>query len=177
MRILLVAIASFTFLTPRAQTQTPFGAISYAQWQPFRGYSPMGDSSHFNQKWYLTPYAAVSAGFGFFNGIGATMISAPVGLQLNHSINNNLVAFAGVSASPTFFNFNSAFTNSHLNASYPGNAFPNAYALGLNTRVEMGLMYMNDAKTFSISGSIGVERGSYPTFPVYPTSRPATKSR
>jgi hypothetical protein len=175
MRILLILLASITFLSSGAQTYLPPGSMGYAQWQPFRSYMPIGDSSHLNQKWYLMPYAAISAGIGFGNGVGATMISAPVGIQLNHPLNNNLVAFAGVSVAPTFFNFNSAFTSQGLNASYPGGAFPNAYGFGLNTRVEMGLMYINDAKTFSISGSIGVERGSYPIFPSYPGNRTNTK--
>jgi len=39
--------------------------------------------------------------------------------------------------------------------------------LGVYSRAELGLMYVNDAKTFSVSGSIGVQRSSYPVYP-YP---------
>jgi hypothetical protein len=50
----------------------------------------------------------------------------------------------------------------------------NPYGFGLNSRVDIGLMYINDARTFSISGSIGVERGTYP---VYPSNRVTTKKQ
>jgi hypothetical protein len=98
---------------------------------------------------------------------------APVGLQVNHPLNNNLIAFAGISTAPTFFSFNHSFTDPALSKYYPGSYLPNTYSFGINSRVEMGLMYINDAKTFSISGSIGVEQSSYP---VYPVSRMNTKN-
>jgi hypothetical protein len=123
-----------------------------------------------NQKWYFSKYAGISAGFGFFNGGSTTYISAPFVLQLNHPLNNNLIAFAGISAAPTFFSFSHSFTDPALYKSYPGSYPPGSYGFGMNPRVEMGLMYINDAKTFSISGSIGVERSSYPIFPVEPTN-------
>jgi hypothetical protein len=47
---------------------------------------------------------------------------------------------------------------------YPGNNFSRP-DFGLNARVEGGLIYTNDAKTFSISGSVGIEKGSYPVYP------------
>jgi hypothetical protein len=34
-------------------------------------------------------------------------------------------------------------------------------------------MYINDAKTFSISGSISAERGVYPVMPYYPMNHAA----
>jgi len=33
----------------------------------------------------------------------------------------------------------------------------------LNPTLNMGLMYVNDARTFSVSGSISVQRNYYPT--------------
>jgi len=33
------------------------------------------------------------------------------------------------------------------------------------SRAELGLMYINNDKTFSISGSIGIEKNSYPLYP------------
>ena len=36
--------------------------------------------------------------------------------------------------------------------------------LCVSSRADIGLMYVNDAKTFSISGSIGIERDNYPAF-------------
>ena len=38
-------------------------------------------------------------------------------------------------------------------------------SVGLYSRAELGLQYINDERTFSISGSIGVERSSYPVLP------------
>jgi hypothetical protein len=160
MRLILLVFASMVLLSAKAQSYLPVSTLNFAQWQPFSTYHTLSDSNNLNQKWYLTKYVGISAGFGFFNGAGGSFISAPVGLQLNHPLNNNLIAFAGVSAAPAFFNFSNSFTN----PSYPGNV-PNAYGFGLNSRVDLGLMYINDAKTFSISGSIGVDRYSYPVFP------------
>ncbi|HEV3223813.1 MAG TPA: hypothetical protein VGZ90_13085 [Puia sp.] len=161
MRLILLIFASMALLSAKAQTYLPVSSMNFTQWQPFPAYQPFSSDNILNQKWYLTKYAGISAGFGFFNGAGGSFISSPVGLQLNHSLNNNLIAFAGVSAAPTFFNFSSSFTN----PSYPGNYMTNAYGFGLNSRVDVGLMYINDAKTFSISGSIGIDRYSYPVFP------------
>lgn len=174
MRIILGIIASLSFLSPKAQTHLPVGGINYTQWLPFPGYNQLRDSSNFHQKWYVSKYSGLSAGFGFFNGGSATVLSVPVGLQLNHPLNNNLIAFAGISAAPSFFSFSHSFTDPAFNKSYPGSYMPNAYSFGLNSRIDMGLMYINDARTFSISGSIGVERGSYP---VYTSNRTNTKKR
>jgi hypothetical protein len=158
-------LVSMAFHSTKAQTYLPVSSMNFMQWQPFSAYHPYSDSNHLNQSWYVTKYLGISAGFGFFNGTGGSFISAPVGLQLNHTLSNNLIAFAGVSVAPTFFNFSSSFTN----PSYPGN-MPNAYGFGLNSQVNLGLMYINDAKTFSISGSVGVDRYSYPVFPTQRTS-------
>lgn len=158
-------LVSIAFPAAKAQSNLPGSTLNFAPWQPFSVYHPYSDSNNLNQGWYLSKYAGISAGFGFINGTGGSFISAPVGLQLNHPLNNNLIAFAGVSVAPTLFNFSSSFTNS----SYPGN-MQNAYGLGLNSRVDLGLMYINDAKTFSISGSIGVDRYSYPVFPTQRTN-------
>ncbi len=143
----------------------PGAGINFMQSFPLPGDHLSINDNPLNQKWYFSKYAGISAGFGFFNGGSTTYISAPLGLQLNHPLNNNLIAFAGISAAPTFFSFSHSFTDPALNKYYPGSYLPNTYSFGINTRVEMGLMYINDAKTFSISGSISVERSSYPIFP------------
>jgi hypothetical protein len=116
------------------------------------------DSSYYIQnaqskKWFLTSYSSVGIGFNFFNGSTAAVVSAPVGLQLNRQLNNNLYAFTGVSLAPTFF-------SSGIKP-YTGNGFKSDN-LGLYSSVNMGLTYVNDARTFSISSSIGVERSNYP---------------
>jgi hypothetical protein len=164
MRIILTLLALFFFLSPKAQTHLPVNN-GYIQWSPFNYYHPIPDSSQMNSKWYFSKYAGISAGFGFYNGGSSTFISAPAGLQINRPLNNNLVAFAGVSAAPTFFSFNRSFTDPLLYKSYPGYNPSNAYGFGIGSRVELGLMYINDTKTFSISGSIGIESSSYPVYP------------
>jgi hypothetical protein len=174
MRILLLILISISFLSSKAQTHLPVSNMNFGQSLLYPGYNSFSDSSHLNQKWYFSKYVAISAGSFFYNGGGGTFLSAPVGLQLNHPLNNNLIAFAGISAAPAFFNLNSTFANPLFYKSYPGSYMSNPYGFGLNSRVEMGLMYINDAKTFSISGSIGVERSSYP---VYPTERTNTKKQ
>ena len=173
MRILWLIIALFPFLS-KAQSPLPVGSLNFSQPIYFPGYPSFGDSNQFNQKWYFTKYAAISTGAVFYNGGGGTFLSAPVGLQLNHPLNNNFVAFAGISAAPTFFNYNSLYTGPVFNKSYPGNYMSNPYGFGMNSRVDIGLMYINDARTFSISGSIGVERGTYP---VYQSNRVITKKQ
>lgn len=168
MRFKLWILATMFFVSSKAQTLLPYGGINSMRWIPLPGSHLPGDSNQVNQKWYFSKYAGISAGFSFFNGGSATYISAPFVLQLNHPLNNNVTAFAAVSASPTFYSFNNAFTNPTAGKYYPGSYPPNTYNFGMNSRVEMGLMYINDARTFSISGSIGVERSSYP---FYPTER------
>jgi hypothetical protein len=175
MRLVMIILAMGFFLSSKAQAPMPVGSANFMLWQPFPAFNRLDDSTHLNQKWYFTKYASVNAGFGFYNGGSSTYISVPVGVQLNHPLNNNLIAFAGISAAPVFFSFNNAFMNPAFNKSYPGPYMVNPYSFGMNSRVEMGLMYINDAKTFSISGSIGIERGYYPVYPVYPAERAPVK--
>ena len=162
-------------MTTRAQTHIPTGSMGFSQWFPLGTYHPLGDTSNPNQKWFFTKYAAISAGYIFYNGGGGSVLSAPVGLQVTRELNNNLYAFAGVSVAPTFFSYNSSYYNSQVNKSYPGGYLPNTYSFGMNSRVEMGLMYVNDARTFSISGSIGIERSTNPYYPAYPPNRTNTR--
>jgi hypothetical protein len=168
-------LALFSFLSSMAQTHLPVSSVNFSQSLFFPGYQIIGDSNQLNQKWFFSKYAAISTGAFFYNGGGGTFLSAPVGLQLNHPLNNNLIAFAGVSAAPAFFNYNSLYTDPVFSKSYPGSYPTSPYGFGFNSRVDIGLMYINDARTFSISGSIGVERGTYPVY--YPTNRVVTKKQ
>lgn len=118
------------------------------------------NDSIYQKKWFVSKYSGISTSFLFFKGGNATVISAPLGLQLNRRLTNNVFVFAGASITPAYVNFNS-FMNSGYNKTGLGNSF-NSARLGLNARAELGLMYINDEKTFSISGSIGIERNSYP---------------
>lgn len=145
-------------------------AQSFTQnsWQPgvfgnsFMHTIPSRDSSQ-HSKWSFSKYASASFGYSFFRGGSASFVSVPVGVQLNRQLSNNLYAFTGVSVAPVFFNFNSTLIPSGSDKTN-GAFFTKGNNMALFSRAELGLMYVNDAKTFSISGSIGVERNSMPVY-------------
>jgi hypothetical protein len=176
MRTLLTALVLTSFLFTKGQSHlpipsTPYGyspAIGYLPWTGFMP-SYLGSGGDPNRKWQLRPYASLSAGYMFLNGGGTSYLSAQTGVALFHPLSKNISAFGAVSASPVLFNVNRLYTDPALNSS---NSFSHPYNLGLNAGVQAGLMYTNDDKTFSISGSVGIDRGSYP---LYPANRPATR--
>ena len=122
-----------------------------------------------NKKLFFSSYKSISTSYMFFNGGSAFVVAAPIGMQLNYKLNNNLFAFAGASVAPAYVNFNRSFISSDINKMYPYNGL-RSNGVGLYSRAEMGLMYVNDARTFSISGSIGVERSSNPFLPYQQTN-------
>jgi hypothetical protein len=160
MRILLLLLALTSFISTRAQTPLYPGMMNYAQRNPLSYVNPVIDSNLSKKKWSLHKYGGISASYSFFNGGSASVFSVPLGLQLNRQLNNNLYAFAGISAAPSYINFSRSFINADIKKY-------NTNSLGLYSRFEAGLMYVNDARTFSISGSIGVERNSFPVYPYY----------
>ncbi|MGI8638034.1 MAG: hypothetical protein ACR2KZ_21770 [Segetibacter sp.] len=113
------------------------------------------------KKWFFSKYSGISTSFTFFKGGNATVVSAPVGLQLNRRLNNNLYAFAGVSVAPAYVNFNRSFMTTDATKFNGNNNLFKSSSLGIYSRAELGLQYINDDRTFSISGSIGVERNNY----------------
>ena len=119
-----------------------------------------------DKKWSFGPYSAISTGLVFLNGGSAAFLSVPLGLQLNRRLNNNLYAFAGVSAAPVYINFNRSFLSPDFDKAGQHYPFLHSNNFGMSSRAELGLKYVNDEKTFSISGSISVERDSYPLFPL-----------
>jgi len=167
MRTTVVLIIMMVSLTLKAQTFFPGSFADYTQRQAFINRSPFNDSAQ-NKKWFLNKYSGISTSFSFFKGGNATMIAVPVGLQLNRRLNDNLYGFAGVSIAPAYVNFNYSFLATDINKTWQGNTFLKSNSFGMYSRAEMGLMYINDEKTFSISGSIGIERSTYPMYPVYP---------
>jgi len=153
MRTLLLLITLISSLLVEAQIpKQSFEDSSYIQHKQ-------------SKKWFLTSSSNIGIGFNFFNGGTATVVSAPVGLQLNRRLNNNFYAFTGVTLAPTYVNFGRSFVSPGMKST-AGNGFKSDY-FGLYSSVNMGLMYVNDARTFSISGSVGVARSSYP-MPLYP---------
>ena len=170
MQIILGAIILMCWLSPKAQTYLPgvVNSIGFSQWAPLPDFYQADKNIPSNPKWFFSKYAAISAGFAFYPGASATFISTPIGLNINRQITNNFYGFAGVYAAPTFVSFNhNNFMNPANGQSYPGN-LSNPYSFGINPGIQAGLMYVNDARTFSISGSINVQRTSYPVYPVAP---------
>jgi hypothetical protein len=158
MRMLLTLFACFTFFAPSAQTHL---FVPYSQFAvPFSRFVNPG----LNHGWQLQPFASASLGYTFIGG-GISYLSAPVGIALYHPLNNNFTAFGAATVAPTVFHFNSLYMAS---PGYPGNNFT---ALGVNAGITGGVIYTNDAKTFSISGSISVQRGSYPVY-IPPATNP-----
>ncbi|MHA4843952.1 hypothetical protein ACX0G7_07310 [Flavitalea antarctica] len=165
MRVLLLIFGCLFFLAGSAQQGVPLGIMNNTQMGGFPHFSQQTDSNTLNRKWSLNKYAGISSSFGFYNGGSTSMISAPVGLQLNRMLSKNLYAFAGVSVAPSYFTYNRSFNDFNIYKTNPGNSRINSNGFGIYSRVEAGLMYINDEKTFSISGSIGMDRSTYPIYP------------
>lgn len=166
MRIPLLLISVFVCSALNAQSVVSPQFGNYLQQQVLTGQNSSDSLS--TPKWLLTSYKGLSTGITVFRGGHASFVSAPMGLQLNRRLNDNLYAFANVSVSPSFVSFNSSFLST-------GMPKPNIYNFnqnnfGIYPAASVGLMYINDAKTFSISGSITTERYSYPMPPYYPVN-------
>jgi hypothetical protein len=168
MRKLLAILFSLSLFSARAQYHLPIPGWGYGvgAWQSL----PMPGTRLTNEKWQLIPSAGLSAGYVYANHSGVSYLTAPLSLTLYHPLTPNVTAFGGVYAAPTVFSGN-------LYAPSPYNQFSGAdftRGLGINAGIMGGLMYTNDAHTFSISGSVHVERGSYP---VYSPTRQSTNSK
>lgn len=164
MRLIIVLAAIVVSTTIKAQSPA-FGYNNFMQRPLFNRTLNFSDSSFNQKKWFFTKYSGVSTSFSFFKGGNATVVAVPVGIQLNRRLNDNLFAFAGVNAAPAYINFQQAFFNNNIKGIQNKYSF-DQHNLGLYSRAEVGLMYVNDAKTFSISGSFGVETNNYP-YPYY----------
>jgi hypothetical protein len=124
-------------------------------------------SGPWHKQWQLSTFGGLSSNYSFLNGGSVGILSAPVGLQLTRRLNTNWYAFAGLSAAPAFFNVSGALRDPGFNKTYPGNMPYDTNRFGIYSGAEAGLLYINDEKTFSISGSVHVGRSSYPLYPSY----------
>lgn len=167
MRIIFLTISLFFFASVKAQT------ILSAETGITRQKPDVSNSNAYEslskQKWFFSSYHGLSTTVSFFKGGHASVFSAPMGLQLNRRINNNLYAFANVTVAPSYISINpsylTGFNKNQSNHSFNQNSF------GLYPAASLGLMYVNDAKTFSISGSISAEKTVYPALPYYPANQ------
>lgn len=168
MRIIFISILLIVVITVKAQTIMPLSLTGYTPYSGFHNYNFNDSTPH--SKWFLSKYGGVSTSFVFYNGGHATVFSTPLNMQLNRRLNNNLYAFTGISVAPVYIN-NNTFLSADINKANASNQFWQPHKLGMYARAEAGLMYINDAKTFSISGSIGIERSSYPALPYYQVNK------
>lgn len=165
MRLFFLLVCLFFFVTVKSQTILSPGT-GFASQSP----ALLNDSHSHNSpsKWFFSSYRGLSTSVSFFKGGNASVFSAPMGLQLNRRLNNNLYAFANVTVAPSYISINPSYL-SGLNKNFTNSPF-NQNSFGLYPAASFGLMYMNDAKTFSISGSISAEKSMYPGVPYYPVN-------
>lgn len=123
--------------------------------------SNQSNHNYSGKKWFVSKYMGISTSAGFYNGSMSTIFFAPIGLQLNRKINSNWYAFAGISATPAYIGFNHSFISANTNKFMQPNSLNSVGNFNMFPKAELGLMYINDQKTFSISGSISVEKSNY----------------
>ena len=162
MRLLLTVITILLFSALKAQTISPgftgdiYTGSLYHNKHLYDSTAP--------KKWFVSRSIGISAGYSFSKGGNASFIAAPLSLQLNRRLNNNLYAFAGVSVAPAYVTYSGTFMNTDLSKVNTNNNFYKTGQLGVYSSAALGLMYVNDARTFSISGSISIEKDNYPMY-------------
>lgn len=164
----LLALLLFT-TTLKAQTFIAgrFTPNNYSGWY---GNERFHVDSSTQKKWSFSRYSALSTSYHFSRGGQAMIVAAPVAMQFNRRLTNNLYAFANASIAPAYVSFNRSFIAGDFNKIARNKSFFNASNLDMYSSFSLGLQYVNDEKTFSLSGSIGVERSSYPLLPYYRTN-------
>lgn len=119
------------------------------------------DTTNRYNKWFVTKYTGISTGFMAWKGGGGSFLAAPMALQLNRQLTNNLFAFGNISATPTIFHSNSLFLAQPASGKNFGPMRANNTNFGINPAAQIGVMYISNDRTFSISGSVSVSRSNY----------------
>lgn len=169
MRAFLIVVMLFVFVSVKSQSVVSPGVSFYRQQHAFNNGHLHNSLS--TRKWFFSSYSGLSTSISFFKGGNASIFSAPLVLQLNRRLSNNWYAFVNVSVAPSYVGINPSYLGG-FNKNFSNNPFKQN-SFGLYPAASMGVMYMNDAKTFSISGSVSAERGYYPGMPYYPVSNVA----
>lgn len=153
LRTILFAVVFMSGMAVQAQTDTSFSAMNN-----FKRPLQINDTNYLHKKWFVTKYAGVSTGFMAFKGGSSSFLSVPLALQLNHPLTNNFYAFGAVSVTPYVFRYNGMPYQPVVNKN---NSFMHTQAnnFAAYSDAKIGVMYISNDKTFSISGSIGVSRG------------------
>jgi len=160
-----IFVLLMVFFAVSVKSQTAFsGSYFNRMQQPFAS-NPILNDSLPEKKWFLTSSVGFSSSVIFSRGNSAFVQSVPFSFQLNRKLNNNWYAFAALTAAPSYVNFNQSFLSANPAKSLPNNSYLNNNQFALYGRAEAGLMYVNDKKTFSITGSIIVEKTNDPFLP------------
>lgn len=164
-RTILFAAILMSGMAVKAQVvSSPFGTMGATR-SAFNHPQQVSDTSKSHKKWVVTKYAGVSSGFIVSGGRGSSFLSVPLALQVDRQLTNNLYAFGALSAAPYIFHNNRAPYQTAINKN---NGFLQANNFSTWSDAKIGVMYINNERTFSISGSIGVSRGNYNSYsPVY----------
>ena len=162
MRILLTFLVMVFATVVKAQTLLGTFQNNIDNGPSARNHNVYDSNAH--AKWFINSYTGITSGYSFFHTGGAGFFAAPVGLQLNRRLSNNVYAFAGATVAPMYIDFNHAFLTTGLNKINTVNSLYRPGSFSMYSAATLGLMYINDQKTFSVSGSIGVERSSYPLY-------------
>ncbi|WP_207492289.1 hypothetical protein [Aridibaculum aurantiacum] len=151
MRLILSFTLLFAFTFANAQS---FRAPAYrTNLENFR----LNDST-VQKKWFVSSYSAVTASFIGFRGGSASIVSAPLGMQINRVLDKNFSAFAGVAIVPSMITFNHGFSSDATKGFSNSFMSMNPTRLAVNPAAYAGLSFTNDERTFQISGGISVQQ-------------------
>lgn len=161
--IIFIAILMSAVAT---KAQSPlFSGVQYNAQPVFGNANQSPDTNYLRKKWFVTKYAGISTGFIAFKGGSGSFLSVPLAWQVNRQLTNNVFAFGGVSVTPSLLQSNSVFYQPGFNKN---NGLMRTNNFGINPAARIGVMYINNEGTFSISGSIGVSSTSYNGYsPIY----------
>ncbi|MET3876936.1 hypothetical protein ABIE50_002348 [Chitinophaga sp. OAE865] len=157
LRAILFFVVLISGLAANAQVDSSFGAMNGAG-SSFRPPLQINDTNYIHKKWFVTKDAGVSTGFIAFKGGSSSFLSVPLGLQINRQLTSNFYAFGGVSVTPYVFRYNGM---PYQSAITKGSGLMQTNNFAAYSDAKIGVMYINNDRTFSISGSIGVSRGGY----------------
>jgi hypothetical protein len=166
MRSIFTILFSLIIYGAFAQTHLPAGGpgFGFSPWQPVTSL-PSFNVDATKNNWQLKPFASLSAGYMYFGGGGVSYLSAPVGVALFRPLNANWTAYGAATVTPAFYNVNN-FSTIPAGANYHGYPYQSGYGMSVTPGIQGGLIYTNDAKTFSISGHLSVEKTNYPVYPM-----------
>ena len=154
LRAIIFTVILLSALATKAQYPLFPGAQNSA-------HSTRSDTDHLQNKWFVTKYAGISTGFIAFKGGSGSFLTAPLALQVNRQLSNNVYGFGGVSLTPFLFQSNNLFYQPAAGKSY---GMMRANNFGISPAAQIGVMYINNDKTFSISGSISVSSNTYTNY-------------